>query len=63
MVTAEGEIEFASARYCAGALGSFADERGNEVMTQKETDKSLQQIMMFLLEVSDVNLFIAQPGC
>lgn len=29
MATAEREIEFASARYCPGALGSFANKRGN----------------------------------
>lgn len=43
-------------------LWAVLQTRGNEVMTQKETDKSLRQIMMFLLEVSDVNLFIARPG-
>lgn len=29
MVTAEREIEFAVARYCSGALGSFTNKRGN----------------------------------
>lgn len=30
-------------------------------MTQEEKDKSLSQIMIFQLEVSDLNLVIPQP--